>query len=179
MPSGERTTKKRAQRIDLNYFKRPHPFRRWRLWLSVAVPLAALIWIAAHAVRGNQRVYSAGKMSAAHAVLAAKCDACHFEMAGFFSQKTSDRACLACHDGPVHHDDQVFTPKCASCHEEHRGVMQLAKTSDGACTQCHASLRVASGPVKMQLWVQVAATGDITDNAQEPWPEDRLSLIHI
>ena len=146
--AAERTTKKRAQRIDLNYFKRPHPLRRWRLWLSVAVPLVALIWIGAHAVRGNQRVYSAGKMSAAHAVLAAKCDACHFEMAGFFSQKTSDRACLACHDGPIHHDDQVFTPKCSSCHEEHRGVMQLAKTSDAACTQCHANLRVASGPVK-------------------------------
>ena len=148
MAGGERTTKKRAQRIDLNYFKRPHPFRRWRFWLSVAVPLVALIWIAAHAVRGNQRVYSAGKMSAAHAVLAAKCDACHFEMAGFFSQKTSDKACLSCHDGPIHHDDQVFAPKCASCHEEHRGVMQLAKTSDAACTQCHANLRVASGPVK-------------------------------
>ena len=40
MAGAERTTKKRAQRIDLNYFKRPHPFRRWRFWLSVAVPLA-------------------------------------------------------------------------------------------------------------------------------------------
>ena len=30
----------------------------------------------------------------------------------FSAQKTSDRACLACHDGPIHHADQVFTPKC-------------------------------------------------------------------
>ncbi len=148
MAGAERPTKKRAQRIDLNYFKRPHPFRRWRFWLSVAVPLVAVAWIAWHGLRGNQRVYSAGQMSSAHAVLTAKCDACHFQMAGFFSAKTSDRACLACHDGPIHHDDQVFTPKCSSCHEEHRGVAQLAKTSDAACTQCHANLRSTGGAVK-------------------------------
>jgi hypothetical protein len=144
----ERPTKKRAQRIDLNYFKRPHPFRRWRFWLSVAVPVVAIAWIAWHGLRGNQRVYSAGEMSAAHAVLAGKCDACHFEMAGFFSAKTSDRACLACHDGPIHHADQVFTPHCSSCHQEHRGKMRLAATSDAACTECHADLRSTTGNFK-------------------------------
>lgn len=146
--AAERLTKRRAQRIDLNYFKRPHPFRRWRFWLSVAVPLAALAWIVWHAVRGNQRVYSAGQMSADHAFLAAKCDACHFQLAGFFSKKTSDSACLACHDGPIHHADQVFTPHCSSCHEEHRGLQQLAKTSNAACTQCHADLRSTGGSLK-------------------------------
>jgi hypothetical protein len=148
MAGAERPTKRRAQRIDMNYFKRPHPFRSWRLWLSIAVPLVAVVWIAWHAARGNQRVYSAGQMSSAHAVLAAKCDACHFTMAGFFNQKTSDRACLTCHDGPIHHADQVFTPHCSSCHEEHRGLPQLAKTSDAACTQCHADLRSTGGAVK-------------------------------
>ena len=148
MAGAERPTKRRAQRIDMNYFKHPHPFRSWRLWLSIAAPVLAIAWIAWHAVRGNQRVYSAGKMSSAHAVLAAKCDACHFTMAGFFSQKTSDRACLACHDGPIHHADQVFTPHCSSCHEEHRGLPQLAKTSDAACAQCHADLRSTGGAVK-------------------------------
>jgi hypothetical protein len=148
MPSAERPTKRRAQRIDMNYFKRPHPFRSWRLWLSIAAPLLAVAWISWHAVRGNQRVYSAGQMSADHAFLAAKCDACHFQMAGFFKQKTSDSACLTCHDGPIHHADQVFTPHCSSCHEEHRGLPQLAKTSDAACSQCHADLRATGGAVK-------------------------------
>ncbi len=148
MAGAERPTKRRAQRIDLNYFKRPHPFRRWRFWLSVAVPLAAVAWIAWHAVRDNQRVYSAGQMSADHAFLANKCDACHFQLAGFFSKKTSDNACLACHDGPIHHADQAFTPHCSTCHEEHRGLPQLAKTSDAACTQCHADLHATGGPVK-------------------------------
>jgi predicted CXXCH cytochrome family protein len=44
--------------------------------------------------------------------------------------------------------NQVFTPKCSSCHEEHRGSLRLAATSDAACTQCHADLRATDGPVK-------------------------------
>lgn len=148
MAGAERPTKKRAQRIDMNYFKRPHPFRRWRFWLSVAVPLAAILWLVWHGVTGNRRVYSAGKMSSAHAVLGAKCEACHFEMAGFFSEKTSDRACLACHDGPIHHANQTFTPNCSSCHVEHRGRARLAETSDADCSQCHADLRTNGEPTK-------------------------------
>jgi hypothetical protein len=132
----------------MNYFKRPNPFRRWRFWLSVAVPLAAILWLVWHGVTGNRRVYSAGKMSSAHAVLGAKCEACHFEMAGFFSEKTSDRACLACHDGPIHHANQTFTPNCSSCHVEHRGHARLAETSDADCSQCHADLRTNGEPTK-------------------------------
>lgn len=33
--------------------------------------------------------------------------------------------------------------------------------------------RLARGPVNFELQVQLAAPGDITDNAQEPWPADR------
>jgi len=144
----ERTTKKLAQRIDLNYFKRPHPFRRWRFWLSVAAPVIAVLWLAWYGVAGNQRVYSGGKMSPAHAVLVAKCDACHLKTASSFSAKAGDQACLACHDGPIHHANQTFTPNCSSCHEEHQGRMRLAATADASCTQCHADLRTAGEPTK-------------------------------
>ncbi len=34
-----RTTKKLAKRMDLQYFTQPHPFRSWRLWLSILVPV--------------------------------------------------------------------------------------------------------------------------------------------
>jgi len=47
VPDAKRTTKKLAQRIDLNYFKRPHPFRQWRFWLSVCIPAAAILWLGA------------------------------------------------------------------------------------------------------------------------------------
>lgn len=37
--------------------------------------------------------------------------------------------------------------------------------------------RLASEPAKMQLWVQLAEAGDITDNAQEQWPADRKQVL--
>src|SRR5580658_10116578 len=156
----------------MNYFKRPHPFRRWRFWLSVAVPLTAVLWLSWHALTGNQRVYSGGQMSPAHVVLGAKCDACHFELAGFFSAKTSDRACLACHDGPIHHANQVFTPHCSSCHEEHRGHARLAATSNSACAQCHANLRTTGPATKFVRDIENFGSGHPEFAAVRPGSTD-------
>jgi len=141
VPREKRTTKTVAKRIDLNYFKRPSPWRRWRFALSVALPCLAIAWLAAYGVTRNDHVYSSGKMSPAHAVLTRQCNACHVSRSGAFRAAATDQACLACHDGPIHHADQVFTPSCASCHVEHRGRMRLAATADESCTQCHADLR--------------------------------------
>jgi hypothetical protein len=140
-----RTTKKLAQRIDLDYFKRPNPLRRWRFWLSVAIPSAAVVWLAWYAVRSDRRVYSAGSLSSAHAVLTKQCSACHVSHLGFYDEKVIDQKCLACHDGPLHHATQAFTPSCASCHADHRGAIRLAATSDANCAQCHADLSTRGG----------------------------------
>ena len=72
-----RTTKKLAQRIDLNYFLEPRPLRQWRFRLSLAALALALAWIGWHAARRDNDVYSAGKLSAAHAVFSNRCSACH------------------------------------------------------------------------------------------------------
>ena len=68
-----RTTKKLAQRIDLNYFKRPTPFKRAKLLLSFIVPLVAAGWIGWRGFAHDSRVYSSGRMSEAHAVLDMAC----------------------------------------------------------------------------------------------------------
>jgi hypothetical protein len=57
----------------------------------------------------------------------------------------SDKACLACHDAPLHHANQTFTPECATCHVEHKGAVLLQATADAACTECHAQLRTRDG----------------------------------
>lgn len=143
----QRTTKKLAQRIDLEYFKRPHPFRRWRFLLSVGLTALAVVWLAWQGLTRNNRVYSSGQMATAHAMLATQCAACHISQAGVFREHAADRACLECHDGPIHHANQVFMPDCASCHVEHRGPLRLAATSDANCTQsqCHANLKAKGG----------------------------------
>jgi hypothetical protein len=140
-----RTTKKLAQRVDMNYFLRPAPLRRWRLWLSVALPALAVLWLGWQALGRDAHVYSSGRLSPSHAVLTARCEVCHVRAAGGFTARTGDVACVACHDGPVHHANAAFTPSCASCHVEHRGAVRLAATADASCAQCHADLQTRSG----------------------------------
>jgi hypothetical protein len=144
-----RTTKKLAQRIDLNYFKRPTPFKRAKVLLAVLVPLLAIAWIAWRGVSRDSRVYSSGRMSEAHAVLEQRCAACHVQKANAFSSNAADTACEACHDGPAHQPNQIAAavPTCATCHTEHRGRIQLSAASNQSCAECHGHLRVASGQV--------------------------------
>jgi hypothetical protein len=142
---GKLTTKKLAQRIDLEYFKRPHPFRRLRFILSVAAPLVALLWLGWYAVLRDNHVYSGGRVSTAHTVLSNQCDACHVKRAGNFSAKAGNQGCESCHDGPIHHANQAFTPNCSSCHQEHQGRLRLAATRDFDCIQCHAHLHTTDG----------------------------------
>ncbi len=135
-----RTTKTLAKRIDLQYFAHPHPFRRLRFWLSVAVPVIALAWFITQRAQGGQKVYSSGELSHAHAVFTQQCTLCHVSQAGAFTTRVTDKACLACHDAPTHHANQTFTPACTTCHAEHKGVMRLQETADAACAQCHGQL---------------------------------------
>jgi len=140
-----RTTKKLAQRIDLNYFKRPSAYKRTKFWLCLLLPVAAFLWIAWRGTAKYSRVYSSGRMSAAHAVLEKECATCHLQQAGAFSAKAADNACLSCHDGPIHHEIRA-TPahaqsiECSSCHSEHRGRINISAVSNQACAQCHANL---------------------------------------
>jgi hypothetical protein len=146
-----RTTKKLAQRIDLNYFKRPTPLKRAKFWLSLLLPLFAFVWIVWRDLSGDHRVYSSGQMSQAHGVLERECAACHVQQVGSFSAKAADSACLSCHDGPVHHSNQPFTPRCTDCHSEHRGRVNIVAASDQACAQCHGSRAVMAAIQKENL----------------------------
>lgn len=140
-----RTTKKLAQRIDLNYFKRPTASKRLKFWISVLFPLLALIWIAERGISGDSRIYSSGRMSAAHAVLEKQCQTCHLPQAGAFSAMAADAACSSCHDGPVHHTDQVKSLECATCHSEHHGRVNIMHPVDRVCAECHSDLKTQSG----------------------------------
>jgi hypothetical protein len=140
-----RTTKKLAQRIDLNYFKRPTPMKRAKLLLSILIPALALVWISWLVYAKNSRVYSSGSMSAAHAVLANECAACHVQKAGVFAEKAEDSACLSCHDGPMHHAAKIQQLACAQCHTEHRGHVNIIATASKNCAECHADLQASGG----------------------------------
>jgi hypothetical protein len=146
-----RTTKAVAQRIDLNYFKRPTPYKRAKWWLAILAPVVALVWIGWHFLGHDNRVYSSGRLSAAHAVLETQCAACHVREGSGFSAVAAESACLACHDGPAHHPEMTASnaPKlaCSACHVEHRGKINLVAGTRN-CAECHADLGVAGTGTK-------------------------------
>jgi Cytochrome c7 and related cytochrome c len=139
-----RSAKSLAKRIDLQYFAKLSSFRRWRLVLSIALPLLAAVWVVAKVSFHQQRIYSSGPMSAAHAVLGDQCGLCHVRNASY-SAGVSDATCLSCHDAPAHNQRQTFTPACSSCHIEHKGRRRLAEVAETGCTQCHGDLTVKDG----------------------------------
>src|ERR1700687_3220682 len=98
MAERTRTTKKLAQRIDLNYFKRLYTIPRWRRILSIGLTLLGVLWLA----WGRQKPFNAGPLAHSHALFSNNCSACHV-----FS-KVTDQACLTCHDAPVHQAKQAF-----------------------------------------------------------------------
>jgi hypothetical protein len=181
VPRAKLTTKELARRVDLNYFKRSHPFRRWRAALSILAPVLALVFVAWAGLGRNDRVYSSGKMSAGHAVLTARCGECHVKQAGSFSAKAGDNACRTCHDGPVHHANQSFTPNCASCHVEHRGRVRLAATPDTNCTQCHGNLHTTGAASQFVLQIDGFGAGHPEFAALRPGSADQgtIKLNHL
>ncbi len=161
-------TKSLAQRIELLYFLRPSPFRRWKRRLMLWVPVVAAAGIAPFflPVGGGERAFSNGPVSKAHAIFEQDCSLCHSER---FSA-VADQACLRCHDGPTHVSGQVAATmnvseaRCATCHVEHQGDTQLALVREGNCTRCHEDLN----GVGIQN-AQVVAS--ITDFEQDGHPD--------
>jgi hypothetical protein len=195
-----RTAKQRAQRIDLNYFKHAHGLKRWRILLSLALPLAALAWVSVFAATGSRTPYSAGPVSSAHAFAEARCEVCHTGSIDpraarpdpsdprnprpLFRAHTSDAACMACHDAPAHAVNQTTPQPCAMCHQEHRGRVQLAKTSDTFCTECHGDLKTTQGDPKIARRVGAFPGGHpefaaVKSGAQDPGRLRFNHAVHI
>jgi hypothetical protein len=179
-----RTTKKLAQRIDLNYFKRSTPLKRTKLWLSLFAPALAIMWIFWYAFHKDARVYSSGRMSAPHAILEKQCASCHIQKASVFSAKVQNQACLSCHDGPTHHANQASTPDCATCHAEHRGRINIAAASEKSCTACHADLRTAGAPTRYSQHIHNLGDGHpefsaIRENRRDPSTIKLNHALHL
>jgi len=154
MAGRTRTTKKLAQRIDLNYFKRAYPIPRWKRILSVAAAGLGVAWLGWGGLTGQQSAFNAGPLAQGHTILTNNCSSCHVP-AGSFGTKVTETACLACHNAPAHQAKQTFTPACTSCHVEHQGALRLASTSEASCTQCHGSLKTTEG--KTQFAANIAS----------------------
>ncbi len=165
-PAVRETSRQRATRIPLDYFKRIEGLERWRLGLS-ALALVVVLggWAAWSWVRGDQvrGTYSRGPVAAVHAAWDNDCAACHRDFVPITARQANpatrlvagtlaaghgrgDENCINCHAGPPHHASQRedATPGCADCHREHRGRdFSLVLLPDSDCTGCHANLKAS------------------------------------
>jgi hypothetical protein len=149
-----RETKGVAQRLDLDYLKRP---------AVLAVLRARLIWILVGAaalacvplvlgIGGTKRTLSNGPLSRAHGVFEGRCEVCHSQA----FRAIPDASCERCHDGAAHPSKPIdtaksnVTPACVQCHVEHRGKVLLAEVVSGNCTSCHANLTSHATGVKLR-----------------------------
>jgi hypothetical protein len=140
-----RDTKSAAQRLDLNYLKRPAfliLLRRRITWIAVAAALLACIPVVL-GIAGGKKAILPGPLSPAHAMFQERCEVCHSQS---FST-VPDAACKTCHDGSAHPAKSIDTahldaaPRCSECHVEHRGSPSLSSVANGNCTRCHSDLK--------------------------------------
>ena len=158
MAGRTRTTKKLSQRINRDYFKNVFAIPHWRRLLSLVFVGLGIVWLGWHALARNSNPYSSGPITSSHAMFSLNCKACHSESA-VWGTKVTDQSCQQCHDGPVHQAQQVSTPACTECHLEHKGMAELAHTSEKACTDCHSDLKTKDGKLKVEAHIASFSSG--------------------
>lgn len=140
-----------ADRVELDFHRRPNRFRRGIWWAGALLGIAALGWVAVAAQRGEHQYFAAAGVANAHKMIENDCARCHNTWAPvsrLVSLDTSvssvdNRKCEECHAGPAHHRRQIpahDSISCAYCHREHRGHVALADVSDRLCVECHGNL---------------------------------------
>lgn len=152
------TSRELAERVEIDSPKRPNRFYRKTWWWSLWLSLFCLLWLAFEGARGNLSVYEGGDLATPHRIFENDCAKCHVEWSTIdrvvhldfsshvYSVRNQD--CLACHPGASHHENQVPAHSeisCAYCHIDHQGDVDLKRSPDRVCTECHDDLVVSTG----------------------------------
>jgi hypothetical protein len=180
-----------SERFDLKYVRRRHFPDTWTGRLSLGAVLAVGAFVAYAAISGDERAFSSGALTYAHAMFADDCTQCHAPDPGRVGYwlPAQDSACLRCHVAPLHNPHQsmfrgdatIFTSQvgpvemsgdCSACHVEHRGAdTSLNLVHDRMCIACHRDLsrfgRVPPPPI-----VEPGLTPAPTPPAPEEPPAD-------
>src|SRR6185436_12338041 len=134
MPLDRGTQKQIAQRFkgNLDYFAKPHYWRRLRLWTIVLVVLGGTAAMGYFYFRGPESIYNPGPISQHHTQFAGDCSKCHeppnktligavFKFTNFkFTNEGIDQRCEKCHAGHSFHQPNVARDQsCTACHQEH------------------------------------------------------------
>src|SRR5687768_9654273 len=141
------TQKQIAQRFkgNLDYFRKPHYWRRLRVWTILLVCIIGVATMAFFFIAGPESIYNPGVISQHHAAFANDCNKCHEpprqSLAGAtlkFSNEGIDSHCVQCHKSHSFHQPNVVHERsCTACHQEHHGSGPMAAPGDNQCAKCH------------------------------------------
>ena len=139
------TQKQIAQRFkgNLDYFKKPHYWRRLRFLTILLVTFGGVAGMAVYYFLGPETFYNAGPISRPHAHFANDCQKCHEPHGSSWTLKAADSggldaACQKCHAGHAFHEPNVARDhSCTACHHEHLGPGPMPAPSDANCRSCH------------------------------------------
>jgi hypothetical protein len=150
-----------AEWYESDYFRRPRPLRRAKVWTALAAAVVSLLLVVGTLLPRNRTAYQTGPLSPPHAPFNAQCGVCHTEPfapalrfipSNGTVRSAPDEACLVCHSAGGHSRHQMKfsgadgqSANCAECHREHYGAMSLTRISDRHCTTCHANLPTDDG----------------------------------
>jgi hypothetical protein len=148
------TSRELSERVEIEFHKRPNRFRRRVWWGAFWLSAACLLGLVYAGARGDHFIYEGGELAHAHRIFENDCAKCHTTWAPVeraLSLDFSDRvysvensACLACHPGAEHHQNQIPAHaeiSCAHCHIEHQGNHDLKRSPDRVCLECHQDLK--------------------------------------
>ena len=148
------TSREYSERVEIEFHKRPNRFRRGVWWSALLLAVLCLLWLGYAGASGDHFIYEGGDLAHAHRIFENDCAKCHTTWAPVeraLSFDFSDRvysvendACLACHPGSEHHQNQIpghADISCAHCHIEHQGDHDLKRSPDRVCLECHADLK--------------------------------------
>src|SRR5438128_1056266 len=79
MAAPRRTQKQIAERYkgNLGYYKKKHPWRRARHWVSFFAIVGGITGIVLFQMHGHEKFFNAGKISSNHAAFGDNCASCH------------------------------------------------------------------------------------------------------
>ena len=149
--------------------RRAQPTRLGQTWLSKRRPswilfvcvlvLGLLLPAASHWSAGLGRLlahsplpttasWNPGPLDPAHRYFGSDCKQCHPR--AFLTVR--DDACLTCHKTIAAHADPAHfnlpalgEARCASCHQDHQGLVGLVRSDQRLCSDCHGDLPARTG----------------------------------
>src|SRR5262245_6044831 len=146
---------------ESDYFRRPRPLRRAKVWTALAAAVVSLLLVAGTLLPSGRTAYQAAPLSPVHAPFNVQCGVCQpapcapalrFLPSNSTVRSAPDEACLVCHAAGGHSRHQLkfsgadgLAANCAECHREHYGAVSLTRLSDKHCTTCHANLPTDDG----------------------------------